>query len=67
MGAGREFIDKVTRLAIAAITLFGFTTSIEDEDIPDEAKRQIEERINITAHQRKTGNQYFANSLISIK
>ncbi len=46
MGAGREFIDKVTRLAIAAITLFGFTTSIEDEDIPDEAKRQIEERLN---------------------
>ena len=43
MDAGREFIDKVTRLGIASITLFGFTTSIDDEDIPDEAKRQIEE------------------------
>jgi len=43
MGAGREFIDNVTRLAIASITLFGFTTSIDDEDIPDEARRQIEE------------------------
>ncbi len=43
MDAGREFIDKVTRLGIAAITLFGFTTAIDDEDIPDEARRQIEE------------------------
>ncbi len=43
MDAGREFIDKVTRLAVETITLFGFTTSIDDEDIPAEAKRQIEE------------------------
>jgi len=41
MDAGREFIDNVTRLAISAITFFGFTTSIDDEDIPEEAKRQI--------------------------
>jgi DNA-directed RNA polymerase subunit A' len=43
MDAGREFIDKVTRLGVAVITLFGFTTSIDDEDIPEEASRQIEE------------------------
>jgi DNA-directed RNA polymerase subunit A' len=43
MDAGREFIDNVTRMGIAAITLFGFTTSIDDEDIPEEAKRQIQE------------------------
>jgi len=43
MDAGREFIDNVTRMGIASITIFGFTTSIEDEDIPNEAKRQIEE------------------------
>jgi DNA-directed RNA polymerase subunit A' len=43
MGGGREFIDNVTRLGIASITLFGFTTGIDDEDIPDEAKRQISE------------------------
>lgn len=41
--AGREFIDNVTRLAIATITRYGFTTSIDDEDIPEEAKQQIEE------------------------
>jgi DNA-directed RNA polymerase subunit A' len=43
MDSGREFIDNVTKLAISCITLFGFTTSIDDEDIPEEAKRQIEE------------------------
>ncbi|MDI6917620.1 MAG: DNA-directed RNA polymerase subunit A' [Thermoplasmatales archaeon] len=41
--AGREFIDKVTKLAIIAITIKGFTTGIDDEDIPEEAKKQIEE------------------------
>lgn len=43
MDTGREFIDNVTRMGIATITLFGFTTSIDDEDIPEEAKRQIRE------------------------
>jgi DNA-directed RNA polymerase subunit A' len=46
MDAGREFIDNVTRLGIAVITLFGFTTSIDDEDIPDEARRQIDEGLD---------------------
>ncbi len=41
--AGREFIDNVTRLGIAVVTGYGFTTSIDDEDIPKEAKRQIED------------------------
>jgi len=43
---GREFIDKVTKLAIASITIFGFTTSIDDEDIPSAAKRQIDEGLD---------------------
>jgi len=46
MDAGREFIDNVTRLAIASITIFGFTTSIDDEDIPAAAKRQIQEGLD---------------------
>ena len=46
MDAGRAFIDNVTRMAVASITLFGFTTAIDDEDIPDEAKRQIAEGLN---------------------
>jgi len=41
MKAGREFIDNVTRLGIAVASMIGFTTSIDDEDIPEEAKRKI--------------------------
>jgi len=44
--AGREFIDKVTLLGIATVTKFGFTTSIDDEDIPKEAKIQIQEGLD---------------------
>ena len=43
MKEAREFIDKVTKLGIAAITKIGFTTGIDDEDIPEEAQMQIEE------------------------
>jgi len=39
----REFLDKATKLAIGAIMLRGFTTGIDDEDIPEEAKKQIAE------------------------
>jgi len=39
--AARKFIDKVTKLGIASITLMGFTTGIDDEDIPEEAQMQI--------------------------
>ncbi len=39
----RKFLDSVTKLAIGAIMIRGFTTGIDDEDIPDEAKREIED------------------------
>src|SRR3989442_12223523 len=39
--AARVFIDKATKLAIGAIMVRGFTTGIDDEDIPEEAKKQI--------------------------
>ena len=41
--AAREFLDRVTKLSIAAAVMFGFTTSIDDEDIPPEAKEGISE------------------------
>jgi len=67
MDAGREFIDNVTKLAIASITLFGFTTSIDDEDIPDEAKKQIAEGIG-KALKKISGlvNAYEAGELESL-
>ncbi|MGB9635933.1 MAG: DNA-directed RNA polymerase subunit A', partial [Thermoplasmata archaeon] len=40
--AAKEFLEKVTRLAIGVITLRGFTTGISDEDIPQEAKMEIQ-------------------------
>jgi DNA-directed RNA polymerase subunit A' len=39
----REFIDTITKLALGAIMVRGFTTGIDDEDIPNEAKIQIED------------------------
>jgi DNA-directed RNA polymerase subunit A' len=44
--AGRAFIDLVTKIGIASITRYGFTTAIDDEDIPEEAKHQIGEGLN---------------------
>ncbi len=39
----REFIDSITKLALGAISIRGFTTGIDDEDIPEEAKIQVED------------------------
>lgn len=41
--ASRQFLDEVTKLAIGAIMVRGFTTGIDDEDIPAEATSQINE------------------------
>ncbi|RLF47606.1 MAG: DNA-directed RNA polymerase subunit A' [Thermoplasmata archaeon] len=43
--AARDFIDRVTKLGIAAIMVIGFTTGIDDEDIPEEAVLQINEQL----------------------
>lgn len=42
----REFLDRVTRLSIASAMTFGFTTSIDDEDIPPEAGERIDETLD---------------------
>jgi DNA-directed RNA polymerase subunit A' len=41
--AAKEFLDNTTRLAIRAIMHMGFSFGIDDEDIPPEAVRQIDE------------------------
>ena len=38
-----KFINQVTRLALGAIMNHGFSTGIDDEDISDEAKLQIDD------------------------
>ncbi|MBC7128856.1 MAG: DNA-directed RNA polymerase subunit A' [Thermoplasmatales archaeon] len=40
-----EFIDKLTNVAITVVSKLGFTTGIDDEDIPEEARLQIEEQL----------------------
>jgi DNA-directed RNA polymerase subunit A' len=39
----REFLDDATKLAIGALRIRGFTTGIDDEDIPKEEQKQIAE------------------------
>ncbi len=41
----RKFIDGLTRLAVGVISFKGFTSGIDDEDIPEDAKMQISEVI----------------------
>ena len=45
---GADFINKMTKMTIAICTAMGFTTGIDDEDLPPEAKEEIE-RINSEA------------------
>jgi DNA-directed RNA polymerase subunit A' len=40
--AARVFLEKSTKLAICTIMINGFSTSIDDEDIPGEARKEIE-------------------------
>lgn len=46
--AARQFLDKVTKLGNGYLTMRGFTTSIEDEDLPPEAEHEIAEKIRET-------------------
>ncbi|MBT7413421.1 MAG: DNA-directed RNA polymerase subunit A' [Euryarchaeota archaeon] len=40
---GAKFINEMTKMTIAACTSLGFTTGIDDEDLPPEAKSKIED------------------------
>ncbi|GIS51222.1 MAG: hypothetical protein Ct9H90mP26_0090 [Methanobacteriota archaeon] len=40
---GADFINKMTKMTIAICTAMGFTTGIDDEDLPPEAKEEIVE------------------------
>ena len=42
----REFLDASTKLAVSGIMKKGFTTSTNDEEIPQEAKERIEELLS---------------------
>ena len=40
---GAEFLNRMTKMTIAMCTSLGFTTGIDDEDLPPEAKEEINE------------------------
>ena len=40
---GAEFLNRMTKMTIAMCTSLGFTTGIDDEDLPPEAKEEIDE------------------------
>ena len=46
--AARSFLDKVTKLGNGFLTLRGFSTSIDDEDIPDSAREEIDAKAQRT-------------------
>jgi DNA-directed RNA polymerase subunit A' len=39
----KEFLDNITKLGIAYLDMHGFTTGLDDEDLPDSAKKKIKE------------------------
>lgn len=45
--SARQFLDTVTKLGVGYITIRGFTTAIDDEDIPPEARQAIEDSIQL--------------------
>ena len=52
--AARNFLDTVTKLGVGYITIRGFSTSIDDEDIPEQARKEIED--SITLAQKKVAS-----------
>ncbi len=44
----REFLDVASRLVLFALMKKGFTTGIDDEDIPQDAMERIEEVLNLS-------------------
>ncbi len=51
---GRIFINEVSSLAMRSIMHFGFSIAIDDETIPEEARRQIQEAIEQAYDQVET-------------
>ena len=45
-GRAKEFLDRSTDLAICGIMKTGITTSLNDEEIPEEAQERINEHLN---------------------
>ncbi|HEV2448868.1 MAG TPA: DNA-directed RNA polymerase subunit A' [Thermoplasmata archaeon] len=45
-GRARQFLDEMSRLAITAIGLKGLSTGIDDEDVPENARKEIDHALS---------------------
>jgi DNA-directed RNA polymerase subunit A' len=45
MARARQFLDEMSRLSITAIGLKGLSTGIDDEDVPTDARHEIEDAL----------------------
>ncbi|RME78117.1 DNA-directed RNA polymerase subunit A' [Candidatus Woesearchaeota archaeon] len=62
--AAADFIHKVTKLGIATLKEFGFSTGLADSDLPEEAKKGIAETIDEAyAQVQKLIDEYYAGTL----
>ncbi|MGC8581419.1 MAG: DNA-directed RNA polymerase subunit A' [Thermoplasmata archaeon] len=60
----RRFLDDLSHLAVAYITIKGFTTGIYDEDIPEDAKKEIEDKVKIAYNEvNKLISEYMEGKL----
>lgn len=63
----RKFLDKVTKVGNGFLTLRGFSTSIDDEDIPDTARAEIDQTAERTrARVQELVNQFADGTLQSL-
>ncbi len=45
MARARQFLDEMSRLSITAIGIKGLSTGIDDEDVPEDARREIDDAL----------------------
>jgi DNA-directed RNA polymerase subunit A' len=46
MGRARQFLDEMSRLSITAMGLKGLSTGIDDEDVPESARKEISKALS---------------------
>jgi DNA-directed RNA polymerase subunit A' len=61
---GAKFLNDLTRLAAGVISFIGFSTGIDDEDVPGEAKAQLREVGNEAVERVDKLIENFKNGLI---
>ncbi len=64
---GAKFLDNLTRLAAGVISFLGFSTGIDDEDVPGEAKAQLREVGNEAVQKVEKLIENYRNGLIGME